>query len=407
MLSKIASLFFCFLIFAAVSFKALGQEPDAQSRPSPQTELSKLQDDLKMEKLRTEIAEERRKRLTAMMPDSNDPANKTLMGKIEVKDTPNTFETESVALSYEAVSVLSKQITNSLKSSAGDFNQVVIYNDDDFKKLVQYRIFESQAVPALNAYDFLLSIERPRGGNPRGLTRGMGTEVLELPSIGTSFVKSAIDFISLFRTDTEISNKDVTIEDTALGALVANEMKASRPGFKVYFPKAYIPDYDWEPADEKSVLTQLTKLYGYQEVAKGIIADYEATAAGEKEKHLYYRQIPALKALNEQVNKLLANYENRQGENSINDLRGLLRAEQLLRMLDSDSRTGILQLKVLKAGGSQRISRNLIFGSKIRHSGGAIVQYMLFDKTGTLRSSEVFYYHTGFQKMNSTRGLRN
>jgi len=35
-------------------------------------------------------------------------------------------------------------------------------------------------------------------------------------------------------------------------------------------------------------------------------------------------------------------------------------------------------LKVLDAGGSERITRNLIFGSKIRHSGSAIVEYLLF-----------------------------
>jgi len=57
--------------------------------------------------------------------------------------------------------------------------------------------------------------------------------------MGTAFVKSAIDFLSLFRTDTAITNKKVTIEETALGALVANEMRLRGPNFKVYFPRAY------------------------------------------------------------------------------------------------------------------------------------------------------------------------
>jgi len=90
-----------------------------------------------------------------------------------------------------------------------------------------------------------------------------------------------------------------------------------------------------------------------------------------------------------------------------NRLRQLLRAEALNRMIQNDPKTGILQLKVLDAGGSQRITRNLILGSKIRHSGGAIVSYLLFDKMGVVHSSEMFYYHTGFQKMDNNRGLRN
>jgi len=118
-------------------------------------------------------------------------------------------------------------------------------------------------------------------------------------------------------------------------------------------------------------------------------------------------RVPTRIATEEQVARLLANYENNQGETAGKRLHELVRAERLNRMLESDPRTGILQLKVLKAGGSQRITRNLIFGSKIRHSGSAIVEYLLFDKTGLLRSSEMFYYHTGFQKMDNTRSVKN
>jgi len=399
---------FCFLIFAGGSLNAPGQEPNAQAGATPDAERVRLQNELELEKLRADIAEQRKRSLAARLPDSkDDEANKTLKGEIKVEDKANTFETESVALSYEALSILAKQISSKLQVGAGAFNQVVIYSEPDFQSLVQYRIFESQAGPALDAYDFLLKTESTNRGEKSSLSRGIASEVLELPVIGTAFVKSAIDFLSLFRTDTAITNKKVTIEETALGALVANEMRFTRPNFTVYFPGAYIPEDDWEPADENSVLTQLTKLYAYQAIAKEILADYDQTAAAEKPKHLYHQKIPALKALNEQVARLLANYENRQGENAGNRLRELVRAEQLNRMLESDPKTGILQLKVLDAGGSERITRNLILGSKIRHSGSAIVEYLLFDKTGVLRSSEVFYYHTGFQKMDNTRGLKD
>jgi len=407
MLTKIARYLFCVLIFAC---GALGQQPNPQAAATPDPELIKLQKELELEKARTELAVQRRATLNAtLLPASNETANKVLTGEIKVSDTDNKndFETESVALSYEAVSIIARQLSSKLQSGAADFNQIVIYSSADFQTLAQYRVFESQAVPALDAYDFLLSVERSgTRGAARGLSRGIGAEVLELPTIGTSFVKSAIDFISLFRTDTTISNKKVTIETPALGALFANEMRVLRPGLKVYFPEAYIPDYDWEPEDETSVLTQLTKLYAYREVVKGILKDYDETKAAEKEKHLYHRQIPALTALNDQVSALLANYEKPDGENATNRLRQLLRAEALNRMLGNDPKTGILQLKVLDAGGSQRITRNLIFGSKIRHSGGAIVSYLLFDKMGVLRSSEMFYYHTGFQKMDNNRGLK-
>lgn len=409
MLSKIALYLFCVLIFACGAPGALGQEPDAQPAVTPDPRVAELKKELELEKLRTDLAEQRKKTLAARLPDSsNDPANKTLTGEIKVEDKTNTFETESVALSYEALSLLARQISSKLQAGAGDLNQVVIYNDSDFPTLVQYRIFESQAVSSLDAYHLLLTVEGGgKRGASRGVSRGIASEVLQLGTIGTDVVRSAIDFISLFRTDTAIENKKVSIEETALGALVANEMRSTRPNFKVFFPAAYIPEHDWEPADENSVLTQLTKLYSYQAIAKAVIADYERTAPAEKVKHQFYRQIPALTALNEQVARLLANYEKPDGESAGKRLRDLVRAEQLYRMLESDPRTGILQLKVLEAGGSERITRNLILGSKIRHSGSAIVEYLLFDKSGALRLSEVFYYHTGFQKMDNNRGLKN
>lgn len=396
MLTRITTYLFCFLVFSVGSFNSLGQEPTAQPGATPDKRAAELRTELELEKLRTDLAEQRQKTLAFRVPGMGDD-NKPLKGDIKVLDEnkADLFETESVALSYEALSVIAKQIGGSLEFGAGDFNQVVIYGDSDFKTLVQYRIFESQAAPTLIAYGVLLQTQ------PRD--KSFGIEALEPIATGTAIVRSAIDFISLFRTDTEIANKKVDIEATALGALVANEIKLARPGFKVFFPEAYIPEHAWNPADETSVLTQLTKLYAYQAVVKEILAEYDQTAAAEKPKLLYHRKIPAMKALNEQVGRFLANYENSQGETTNKRLRELVRAEQLNRMLESDPKTGILLLKILGAGGSRRITRNLIFGSKIRHSGSAIVEYLLFDKTGALRSSQMFYYHTGFQKMNNTR----
>ncbi|MCU1267899.1 MAG: hypothetical protein JWM21_4217 [Acidobacteria bacterium] len=425
MLSKIILCLFCLFLFAGGSLSARSQEPSAQATPTPDPELLKARRELDLQKLRTEAAEQKKKERAANLPDaSNDPANKTLEGKITVEDKSNTFEIESVALSYESLSIIAREISGQVQNGIGDFNQLVIYSDTDFPNLVQYRFFESQAIPALDAYDYLLNKDHVKKG------RGMGSEILSMPTIGTSFVKSAIDLISLFRTDTTISNRKVVIDETALGALVARELRSARPNYKVYFPKAYLPVYNWDPSDENSVLTQMTKLYSYQEVVKVVLEDYKDTAAAEKDKHVYHKQIPALTALNEQVNHLLANYRTKEGDPDTNrpaesaanhsgesasgrsgeyatsPIGSLLRAEALNQMLNSDPKTGVLQLKVLAAGGTEQTTRNLILGSKIRHSGSAIIEYLLFDQNGVLHSSEVLYHHTGFQKMQTARTPR-
>jgi hypothetical protein len=392
------------VIGAAVSVSA--QEPTGDQAGATDPELVKLQKEIELEKKRTELAVQRRKTLDASLPKSSkDEANETLKGEIKVQDKQSTYETESTALSYEALSEIAKQVSGQLRTRT-DFNQVVIYSAPDFQCLIQYRIFETQATPALTAYDMLLRPASESRGFDKSVRGVLGSEIMSVPEIGTAFMKSAIDFISLFRTDTTITNKPVAIEETALGALVANELIAARPNYKVYFPGAYIPEHEWDPRDENSVLTQLTNLYAYSAVAKEIVADYNQTKPEERAKHPYHNKISALKTLNQQVDRMLANYQTDKGEDQRSHLRELVRAEQLSRMLGSDPKTGILQLKVLDAGGSERISRNLIFGSKVRHSGSVIAEYLLFDQAGALRSSDTFYYHTGFQKMEKARETR-
>jgi hypothetical protein len=392
----------CALVLISLTAEVSGQQPTAQPTGTPNAEVERLRSEIEVERLRTALAEQKKKTLAAILPESDDAANKTLKGEITVADKTNALEIESVTLSYQALSILARKITSKIRSDAGDVNQLVIYSDTDFTALIQYRFFKSQAEPALKAYETLLATDSSlkRGASTSNSWRGVGSEVLQFPTIGTAVIKSAIDLISLFRTDTQITNRKVNIDESALGVLVADEAKSVRPGLRVYFPKAYTPDHNWNPEDQESVLTQLMTLYAYRAVVKAILADYEKTLPAEKEKHIYHRQVPALTALNEQVGRLLANYENKEGETAGNRLRELLRAEQLSKVLESDANTAILQLKVLEAGGSERITRNLIFGSKVKHSGGAIVEYMLFDKGGALRSSQLFYHHTGFQEMN-------
>jgi hypothetical protein len=152
------------------------------------------------------------------------------------------------------------------------------------------------------------------------------------------------------------------------------------------------------------VLTQLTRLYGYYDVVKTILDNHTSTSPEDKKKYPAPNHLVALASLNRRVEGLLESFQNKQGQD-VAGIRELIKAEQLSRMLHGEN-TGILQLKVLEAGGSQQTSRNLILGSKVRYSGSAVVEYMLFAPDGTLRTAETLYYHTGFQKMNGSRQVR-
>src|SRR5438132_13561184 len=87
----------------------------------------------------------------------------------------------------------------------------------------------------------------------------------------------------------------------------------------------------------------------------------------------------------------------------VSPLSAIVKAESLYRLLN-DENTSVLYLEVLQAGGTDRITRNLLRGSKLRYSGSAVAQYMLFDKDGAIKLSKTVYFHTGFLNLDRPEG---
>jgi hypothetical protein len=81
---------------------------------------------------------------------------------------------------------------------------------------------------------------------------------------------------------------------------------------------------------------------------------------------------------------------------SANPLTNYIRTERLLNKITADDYW--LQIKVINAGGNNRIKTNLIVdifrgGNRVSHSGGVIVQYHLFNSEGqSIRSGTLSDY---------------
>jgi hypothetical protein len=103
-----------------------------------------------------------------------------------------------------------------------------------------------------------------------------------------------------------------------------------------------------------------------------------------------------LKAINAQFDGLVAALTQADGSGT-NTLTNYIRVENLRMALPVDS-SYWLQLKVINAGGNNRIKTNLLVdiftgGNRISHSGGVIVEYHLFDSNGlSLASGTVSDY---------------
>ena len=127
-----------------------------------------------------------------------------------------------------------------------------------------------------------------------------------------------------------------------------------------------------------------------------------------------------LKALNLQFNKLTEELIKVDGGTGINSLTAYLQAENLTRALDCTEvqETGtlkcpdayLLQLKVVSAGGNNRVRRNLIRdvfkGADISHSGGSIIEYILYDvATGAAKTFNTITVYRDYIKAKEIPGV--
>ncbi len=137
--------------------------------------------------------------------------------------------------------------------------------------------------------------------------------------------------------------------------------------------------------------------------------------------------IARLKAVNDQFDKFVNSLVDVDSGTGLNTLTSYIRAEQLKTALpeyaipfqdekkDSNNKAKEkksywLQLKVVKAGGNNRIKTNLLWdvftgGSRVSHSGGAIVEYILYDAYGTSVASDTITEYTNYIKAGKVRDL--
>lgn len=116
-----------------------------------------------------------------------------------------------------------------------------------------------------------------------------------------------------------------------------------------------------------------------------------------------------LKAFNSQFDNLVKSLIEVDAASGANPLTNYIKVENLMGALPFCG-SYWLQLKILKAGGNNRIKTNLITdiftgGNRISHSGGVIVQYHLFDAYGRSVASDTITQYTNYIKANKVKDL--
>jgi len=83
---------------------------------------------------------------------------------------------------------------------------------------------------------------------------------LSLPTVGTSYARSVAELFSVFRTDSTITQSRDTLDNASLSTAMVNELKKNSSSLKIYYPQAFVPEYDIETDREDSLFPKCPEL---------------------------------------------------------------------------------------------------------------------------------------------------
>lgn len=415
------------LIFAGAG-ASFGQEASPSPTPTP-VSVSREQEIEAQKALidkERELLEARRKYLKEIADAfSYDPQfGRDKAGGTTSFATEQTPILETVSLSYEAIGELSSEAERRLAPILSGYDRVVIYNKQDFESLSQYRLFREQSRLTLDAYDQwrravdAAAAKGPAGGDDvkimtdgsRSAVAGFLTSMAGVPSIVKSAVGSVAELLSMFRTDTTITESSNIIQDGALKAVMAGTLLRSFPQMRVYNPDQFTPEYDIGVGQSDLLYGRMMRLDAAEADIDYFISEAGKLSARDKAVPEVSRLILAAGLVKRQIRKIAfaaapqGEPPSSAGEAAVAWFRQMLAAEKLANFLErpglngASPRAGILKVRVLSSGGSRRERKNLILGARTDYSGSAVMEIALYDADGTMRFSDVLSHHTGFRK---------
>jgi len=475
----------------------IGQAQEATPSPTPTAEELRLQEEKKLILLMKDF-EEAKKALRVEQQQPKEPPAPTatpLAGEATL-DEGVRLETELV--SYNAVSRAATAIAAEIGSKVSDAKNIAIYDAQIVKDWRFYQAlfpaFEGQVRDLKNQYKTLLGKEKliPLNVAPREF---MAPEtVASALSAGTTLLKSVVDLAALFRTDTKIEGRAVTVNQNALIAELLRELK-KKDSLSLYYPGVFPPQRPHCPetvkdsngddmlidkcAEGSTVLIDIGDLFSYKARAEEMIeqkrrneaplleqvkpateklnklddelskvlqlnarlVNLNDAATIEKDPEVLKRLQLAIARLKVQISELRtkpelealiketkesiadtadaidtlekkikelsdvnARFEKfvddfvKVDSNGVNALALLVKSQNIENAL-KEQQSYWIEMQSVTAGGNNRVRKNLFryfSGPKIDHSGGVVIEYVLYDKSGAVIFSDKISCYEGY-----------
>lgn len=411
------------VLLNALALVTLSQEASPTPAPTPIPQTVLLDEQKKLVELQTQLLKAQIEYLKAYSEasGSSSASRDNTGGKISytTNDKP-IFEV--IDLSYDALNEVAGRVRDRIAPYSAGYDRIVVFDEQDFAALSRYRIYREEAKLALSNYEKLLKeveayaddsrkINSIRPESVDGTNRNPLITTLGLPGIAGSAIKSVAELMSLFRSETEITQSRMQVEQRTVNTVMAGVLlKDGR--LKVYNSAQFVPEYDLGINDPESFYQTLGKL----RAAAAIVFYLEEAASKEKpadrNEPSFARLLASIRMMKRQLNMLSFSIEpdpipEKDTEKAIyTEFRAMVRAEKLENFITAGRNVGILKFKVLSSGGSHRERKNLLLGTRNDYSGSVVLELALYDLDGTMRVSEVMKHHTGFRKYTVQKAAR-
>lgn len=391
-----------FLLLAFVSAVVLfAQEPNASPSPSPSPSADEtrylemkrqLERELEIANLQKQIAESRNAALSALPTPRATPGS------------ANTVTNENILTNILVYAELERALANiavSVKGSVEPNATIVISDRNSLADWMFYR----RSVPLFKVVMDELSADYCRIASrkdPKRIDRnfaGLSSTLVRSGNVVGQFA----DLVSYFRTETNITSANVTIDETvAVSALFPKLANGS--GLTVYYPKSFGIDSPMFCGTETGLrpccVPTLTddcrdsRPRYCSEVARSFDQLYRSRQAAFESRP----DMDNLKKLEAHFQEFLKFFVNEAPANTETVLKKYINAEQLSTAVDKGN-TYFLEVVAIKANGTTRVRKNLFFLSdKVDYAGGVVIQWTLVDSSGRLKNSGVESTFRGYLK---------
>ncbi|NJM17324.1 MAG: hypothetical protein HC907_00610 [Richelia sp. SM1_7_0] len=364
-----------------INSQVLGQTIEEQKE-----QIEKLQNENKIEEERTKLEENKKARIEAqraaaeaLLPDI-DSSNAPL-GTISADDKV-TFE--NTVLAYQSMNRIMEVVTEEIKTEILD----------KVGSKVSLIVFDGKAVPfAFAKLDYELF--KARINSIKKDYQELIPDNIEIPDDdGSSFIDPSatatagflFDLLPFFRVNETYKGTSVDVNTKAFVAKLSSKFReADRSNVSVYYPAEY--PLVREDAIE-SILKDISNLQRLNYQAQKTIPN------------LTPQQLAKLKEVNKSFDQLVGELTNQNTGKSL--LEAIASSRSLQSIVDSEqNKVYFISVEIL-AGGTNRTSQSFL-SNRLRHSGGVIVKYIVYDTNASIVLSNVHDYHTGFTKVHNSK----